>query len=255
MRLATGALALAGCLGAGAGAAGAAVTHGGGRAGAGAAWDPDPTADVQAPVIPDSVSVAQAQDWLAGALQLRAQELTSLQNDVSNANGLPDAVRNGLNGDLTTAANGIAGLTASVQKDTTLGALRGDATTMVLTYRVFSVVEPEVHLTIVAERQLAIASQIARLQPGLETAMKTEQSLRTDSTLHGLDASLTNDLATVQSNASGVVSDMASVSPSDYADAATVIAADAKVVAGDWATVSDARSVVGKILSVLAGQG
>ena len=107
--------------------AGASQTRSGGRDGGGTTWPPDPSADVQPPAIPDSVSVTQAQSWLAGALQLRAQELTSLENDVSNADNLPPSVRTQLNGDLTTASNGIAGLTASVQKASTLAALRVDA--------------------------------------------------------------------------------------------------------------------------------
>ncbi len=230
--------------------AGAALVRSGGKDGAG--WNPDPTADVQAPVIPDNVSVATAQNWLAGALQLRAQELSSLQGDVNNATGLPAAVRASLDADLTTAAAGMARLTTSVEKDTTLAALRSDAATMVLTYHVFSVVEPQVHLTVVAEHQLAVASQIGRLQPGLETAIKAEGS-RTSGTLHGLDVTLSSDLATVQSNANGVVSDLSTVGPTDYLDAAGVVVADTKVVTGDWSTVADARATIGKILSLLAG--
>lgn len=252
LRAAAGALVMVGALGAG-GVAGASVSHGGGKDGGGASWDPSPTEDAQAPSIPDTVTVAQAQDWLSGALQLRAQELSSLQTDVGNDTSLPTDVRNNLNGDLSTAANGIAGLTTSVQKDSTLDALRSDASTMVLTYRVFSVVEPEVHLTIVGERQLAIAGQILHLQPGLETAIKTEQGSRTASTLRALDATLTSDLSTIQSNAGVVVSDMGSVSPSAYDSAVGAITADTKVIAGDWSTISDARSTVRKILSLLAG--
>ena len=234
--------------------AGASQTRSGGRDGGGTTWPPDPSADVQPPAIPDSVSVTQAQSWLAGALQLRAQELTSLENDVSNADNLPPSVRTQLNGDLTTASNGIAGLTASVQKASTLAALRVDATAMVLAYRVFSVVEPEVHLTVVAERQLGVARQISGLQPGLETAIKTEQGSRTGTTLEGLEATLTSDLATLQSSAGAVVTDMAAVSPSSYGTAVPVISADTKVVSNDWGTVSNARGVVGRILSLLAGQ-
>lgn len=251
LRAATGALVLVGALGLG-GVAGA-TSHRGGKEGGGASWDPNPTEDAQAPTIPGTVTVPQAQDWLSGALQLRAQELSSLETDVSNETSLPAGVRNNLSNDLTTAANGVAGLTTSVQKDTTLAALRSDASAMVLTYRVFSVVEPEVHLTIVSERQLVIAGQILHLQPGLQTAIKTEQGSRTASTLRALDATLSGDLSTIQSDAGVVVSDMGSVTPSAYGSAVGAIAADTKLIAGDWSTISDARGTLSKILSLLAG--
>jgi hypothetical protein len=218
------------------------------------AWNPDPSADTQAPTIPASVSIPQAQAWLLGALQLRATQLQALSSAIAHASSLPSAVRNALAGDVATATSGIDALLASVEKDTTLAALRADGASMVDTYRVFSVVEPQVRLSLTAERQLAIASQIARLQPGLETAISAVQASKAATTLQGIDSDLSNELAAIVTNANAVVVDMLAQSPSDYEDATSVIAADAKVIAKTWGLVGSARDDVRHIVAVLAGQ-
>lgn len=254
-RLGAGALVLAGTFALGATAAGASrPAHARGKDGSGSTWNPDPTNDIQAPTIPSSVTVSQAQTWLLGALTLRSNELDALDTAISNASYLPGSVSSSLLSDVATAANGMDSVTASVKKDTTLGALRADAWSMVNTYRVLSVVEPQIHLTLVAERQLSIESKIARIQPGLETAIGADHLSRAARTLKSLDNDLSNGLSSIESNASGVVADMLAQSPSDYADAATIIAADAKTAAQTWGIVSSARGKVRHILSLLAGQ-
>lgn len=254
-RLAAGALVLAGTLAVGATAAGASRPHRArGGDGSGSTWNPDPTVDTQAPTIPSSVSVADAQAWLLGALALRSSELATLDTAIANASGLPSSVQNTLVADVATAANGMDDLTASVKKDTSLGALRADAWSMVNTYRVFSVVEPQVHLTLVAERQLAIEGQVAHIQPGLETAIGADRLSKAARTLKSLDNDLSSGLSSIENNASGVVADMLAQSPSDYTDAATIITADTKTAAQTWGLVSSVRGDVRHILSLLAGQ-
>lgn len=255
VRLAVGGLALVGSLALGATAAGASRPgRSGSSDGSSPTWNPDPSVDTQAPTIPSSVTVAQAQTWLLGALTLRANALSALDTAISNASGLANPVRNALVADVATAANGVDALTSSVEKDTTLGALRNDAWAMVNTYRVLSVVEPQVHLTLVAERQLAIEGHIAHLQPGLETAIRAELPSKAAHTLMSLDNDLSAGLSTIENNASGVIADMLAQSPSDYVDASTIIAADSKTVAQTWGVVSSVRGDIRHILALFAGQ-
>lgn len=217
-------------------------------------WSPDPTVDTQPPVIPATVPVGTVRTWLAGALELRAEELGALQASLAAANGVPDAVRASLASDLSTAVAGIDGLSAGLSKDTTLVALRADAGAMVTTYRVFSVVEPQVHLALEAERQLAVGSQIAHLRPALQTAIKTEQNLKASGTLTSLATALGAGLTSLQGSASGVVTDLLSQDPGNYTEAAAAVTADTKAVANGWSIVGTVRSDVGRILSLLAGQ-
>lgn len=251
-RIAVGAAALVGSLGVAATPAGASRPAHNHRHDNGSTWNPDPSGDSQPPSIPSTVSVSQVQAWLATALQLRSEELGSLQASISNAGDLPDSVRSSLNGDVRSAANDIATLTVSAAKDGTLAALRADAAQMIGD-RVFAVVEPQAKLVLQSEHQLAMAANIAKLKPGIETAIKTEESSKDARTLKGLDTTLTSDLSSLESSASGVVTDLLSQTPSDYTDASTAITTDTKTVADDGATLGQARGAVGKIVSLLAG--
>lgn len=217
----------------------------------GGAWPPDPSADTTAPVIPSSVSVSNAQAWLAGALSLRSQQLGTFENAVTNATDLPQSVQSSLEDDLSKAADAVSALAGGVPKDTTLDAIRSDAAAMVA-LRVISVVVPQAHLVLEAERQLTVAEKIARLEPAIETAIKTEQSTKASGTLADLASSLSGAVGQVETSTSSVVPDLLAQSTADPKDATAAIAADQKALSDGWTAISAAKGDLHRIVALLA---
>ncbi len=151
---------------------------------------------------------------LFGAAQQRVA--TDLSNRVAQLNALLAAVNNTANhlttGDRQTLLNdvstvelpGIQALQPQVQQATTCPQLRSAARAMVLSYRVYVVMTPQTHWTVVADDETFIEGQFAGFEPTIAQDIQNAQAAGKDVT--AAEASFTdlkNQVAAAQSATSG----------------------------------------------------
>ena len=124
---------------------------------------------------------------------------------------------------------GIEGLQPAVQQATTCMQLRQDAHAMVYDYRVYLVMTPQAHETIVADRESAAAGRLSALEPTVQSAM-------TWARLHGRSVTdAESAFADMQARVSSATSTLSGV-------AATVLAQTPTAYPGNAAVFLSART-------------
>ena len=120
----------------------------------------------------------QAQQQVEAALSSRVTQLNSLLSAVnSTTNHLTSGDQQTLQNDISSVElPGIEGLQSHVQQDTTCVELRSDAHSMVYTYRVYVVMTPQTHLSIVADNETYIEGMLVNLEPTLEAAIQNAKA-------------------------------------------------------------------------------
>jgi hypothetical protein len=165
------------------------------------------------------------------ALSGRVTQLNTLLGAVNNTtNKLTASDRQALANDINqTELPGIQGLQPQAQQATTCPALRSVARQMVFTYRVYVVMTPQTHLTIVADTETAIESTIAGLEPQIQTAIQNAQAAGKDvSGAQSAFSDLQSKVTAAQSASGGVAAQVMAQTPQGYP--------------GDWSVFLAART-------------
>jgi hypothetical protein len=161
----------------------------------------------------------QAQQLVEAALKGRVTQLNALATAAGNtANHLTTSDRQTLQNDITTVElPGIQGLLTQAQQDTTCPQLRATAHSMVFTYRVYVVMTPQTHLTIVVDDETYIEGVFTNLEPQIATAIQNAQNAGKNVT--GAEAAF-NDLKNQVTAAQGATNGQSAVllaqTPSGY---------------------------------------
>jgi hypothetical protein len=123
------------------------------------------------------------------------------------------------------ADGGISGLSSMVPDATTCREVITDARTMVLDFRVYALVSPQVDLTAVASTESTIVTQATALEPKIQAAITAAQGRGTDvSGVQQLYSDLQAKLTAAQSALGAVsISSLLAQVPSDYPGDATVL--------------------------------
>jgi hypothetical protein len=161
----------------------------------------------------------QAQQKVETALSGRVTQLSALLSVVDNSSTqLTPGDRQTLQNDISNfELPAVQGLQPQVQQDTTCQQLRGHARAMVFNYRVYVVMTPQTHLTIVADRETAIEQTIVNLEPAINTAILNAQA-------HGKNVQaaeqaftdLQNQVSSAQGQTNGQSSQLLSQTPQGY---------------------------------------
>ena len=118
---------------------------------------------------------------------------------------------------------GIEGLQPAVQQATTCAQLRQDAHAMVFDYRVYLVMTPQTHETIVADRESSIADGLAALEPTVQSAMSwAGQHGRNVTDAETAFADMQARVASATSTLSGVAATVLAQAPTGYPGNASV---------------------------------
>ncbi len=127
---------------------------------------------------------SQAQQAVEAALAGRVTQLNALSTAANNsANHLTTGDRQTLVHDITTVElPGIQTLQTQVQQVSTCKALRAVAHSMVYNYRVYVVMTPQTHLTIVTDDETYIEGVFTNLEPTITTAIQNAQNSGKDVT-------------------------------------------------------------------------
>jgi hypothetical protein len=172
-----------------------------------------------------------AQQRVEGDLTARVTQLNALSSAVnSTTNHLTPGDRQTLQNDITnTELPGIQALQAKVPHDTTCQQLRTDAHSMVFTYRVYVVMTPQTHLTIVLDDETAIEGVLTNLEPKIATAIQNAQAAGKNVTAaQAAFNDLKNQVSTAQAATTG--------------QAALVLAQTPSGFPGNWPVFTTART-------------
>lgn len=225
-----------------------------GPGGPGAGLPTDPVADAVAPVIPAGTPLAAAQHWVEQALSLRQARLTSLTAAVAGPNDASPADRPKLAALISAATTGIDNLLTTVQGATTLDEVRTAAASMVVSYRVFSMLSPQVRLVLRCDALLAPAEKLQALEPGIQALITTEhaskQVTRRAQNLYRVFAA---ELQSLVSTVDSLDTQLLSETASSYPAALGAFAAARPQLAGASAELGLARVELRQMAALFAG--
>lgn len=172
---------------------------------------------------PHGASFEAAKKAVETRLAWRQQRLANLTTEVTDATNLTSSDRSTLSGDLANETAGIAALVAKVPNDTTWAELQADAKAMVVDYRVFVVMSPQVHETIAADTAGAIEQKLTAAEPQIEALISYEQSQGKDvAAAQTAYEDLVTQVSDASTDTSGISAAVLATSPSAYPGNASI---------------------------------
>lgn len=213
---------------------------------------PNPKADNAAPVFPTGVSAARVHVWMARALSVRLEALTVVSAAVSASRYLTTADRAALDSVVAADDSGLAGLSAALAGDVSIPQLQTAADAMVLDYRVFSLLVPEVRAVIATDHELNKVVALTALEPSIQTAITTERQaghrtgaaekryVKLVALLGGMETTLGNSSTAVLA-----------VTPATYSSAPATLAASASELVTASTQLAAAHTDVHDIVKLL----
>jgi hypothetical protein len=188
------------------------------------------TAPTSSPLCTPAV-FSQAQQRVEAALSARVTQLNALASAAgSTANHLTTGDRQTLSNDINTVdLPGIQALQPQAQQATTCPQLRAVAHSMVFTYRVYMVMTPQTHLTIVADDESYVEGVFVNLESTIAQAIQNAQAHGKNTTAaQAAFTDLKNQVASAQSETAG--------------QSATVLAQTPAGAPGNWQVFLGART-------------
>jgi len=214
---------------------------------------PNPAADGAAPVIPAGIPVARVQRWLSRALTERLDALSAASAAVAAARNLTTQDRAALDAVITSDQSGLASLSTSVASETSLTGLRASAAAMVVNFRVFALVVPEVRAVIGNARVLAKAGALTALEPSIQTAITTERNNgRRAVAAQRVYEKLVAELSGIESSLEGTSASLLALTLQDAASAQATFAAAASAATVAGGQLVEARRELREIVRILA---
>lgn len=217
---------------------------------------PDLLGDAEVPSFPQGAPAASIARWVDAALGVRADRLVALATEVAAAPNLSVPAQTTLQSLLAADAAGVATLEAEASVAPDLATLEGVASSMVLSYRVLSVVSPLVTDSIELSNQQQRASSLQSGEAALEAAITTGlQSGSAAGTAQALYRDLVSQIAPVAGNDASALSSLLAMKPASF-DASETTIGDAEAVAADgWNRVRAAATDERKVVALLAASG
>jgi hypothetical protein len=165
---------------------------------------PSPTYDAAAPVLAPGVSFNRASNWLGLALQARGTTLANLASSITAAN-TPQAAA--LDAIVAKDEAGIGDLAAQLPSAPNLAGIETEASSMVLDYRIYSMLQPQIHSVLAIshdEKNLAaLSATVSRLGVAVTTVReaggKVHAAAHEEQILNTLVNQLSNRLSSVTS--------------------------------------------------------
>lgn len=150
-------------------------------------------------------------------LSERVTQLNSLTNEANNSAGLTSADKATLLSDLSNELAGIQALQAKVPTDTTCAAVRADGRAMVVNYRVYLVMTPQVHLTNSADTESNLAGRLAVIEPALQDAINAAAAKGQNVAAAQADYNdLVSQVSAAEADTSGIAASVLGFTPASY---------------------------------------
>jgi hypothetical protein len=161
--------------------------------------------------------LAALQAVVEAQLTGRVTQLTGLTAAVSGSGTLSTGDKATLSTDLANEQSGIAALQSKGQGEATCALVNQDARAMVLDYRVYVVMTPQVHLTISADTETALVAQVTAIEPPLQAAIAAAQAQGKDvSAAQAAFTDLQAQVATASKDSAGISATVLAFTPASY---------------------------------------
>ena len=210
--------------------------------------------DVKAPVIAPATSVSSASAYLASQLSSRLQMLTKLGSRISASKSLLPADRAALGALVTGEIAGLTSLRAASKSDSSIAQIRTDASTMVLSYHVFSFVSPLVQTVLRVDAARAAAGRISALIPSIKTAIvASAASNQRVAKANGLIGSVATLVSNITTSTAGLRSALVALSPSSIPGSLSTLASAGVTASAAESEVHVAYATIGRIVSLVTG--
>ena len=220
----------------------------------GATATPALAKEVPFSVVSPSLPVVSSLADLRGAIDVRIRELDQLSRAVAASSTLTKSNSGALNTLLSNEIAGLSTLELSAESDTTASELAADARTMVLTYRVYSIVLPVVQTVIRADVSHAAAARIAALIPSIKTTIvaSTAPSVRL-ARAKSLLATLPRLVTSIDATLAGVTAKVLALNPQNARPSSPTLNAAVSASKRAKNEVNVAYATVGRIIVLVAG--
>jgi hypothetical protein len=153
-------------------------------------------------------------------IELRLTGLKNLRTTVDAATRLTAAHKTALTGILDHAQQGLTALNTKVTGETTAAGVKADAQSMVDDYRVFILIEPQVHLTIAIDLETAAATKLGQVAEKESAAIDAAKAAGKDVSKAAADlADLRSQVSAVQAAIAGKADPLIALKPGPDADA------------------------------------
>jgi len=161
---------------------------------------------------------AQAKQLVATELAGRVSQLDQLSTEIANTSDhLTSSDRQTLQNDVENfELPGIEALQPEVQTATTCAELRSDAHSMVFTYRVYMVMTPQTHLTIVADDETYIEGLLSNLESTISSALNDSNANSTNlSAAQNAFGQFQSEVSSAQSSIGGLSAQLLAQTPAE----------------------------------------
>jgi hypothetical protein len=170
---------------------------------------------------------------VSSATKLSSSDATTLRNTVSNDTSSLTSLKTQLDG------------------ETTVTAATADAQSIILNYRVYALVDPQVHLVKTADDQQVTEGKLATLSTTLGARITAAQQVGTNVTaLQASLSDLNSKVAAAQSISSTIESSVVNLVPSDYNSNHTVLSGDRNQL---QTAESDIKAAIADSKNIVAG--
>jgi hypothetical protein len=207
---------------------------------------------IQSTTVASRPAFIAARQAVERALVSRQHRLALLTTEVAAAKSLTSSDQSTLKASLAAESTGIDALAVKVPTDATWLELGTDAKKMVVDYRVFVVMSPQVHLTISADTETAVESGMQDLEPALAAAIARAKAAGKNVGPEQIAyADLLNQLTSAESDSAGVSAAVLATAPAGYPGNKTVfVNSRSSLVQGRTALVT-ARGDIATIVTSL----
>ncbi|MGC8461389.1 MAG: hypothetical protein ACP5OR_06065 [Candidatus Dormibacteria bacterium] len=124
---------------------------------------------------PSPLTFQTLQQSLESRITARENLLSTLNLRVSSSTTLTGSDRSALDAIINHAESGMTSLMTQTQQATTDATLKTLANEMVVDYRVYVVVAPQVDLTIINDHEVSVSNRLANLEPAIQNLIALEQ--------------------------------------------------------------------------------
>jgi hypothetical protein len=147
----------------------------------------------------------------------RFTQIDQLNNQMTAAHALTPAHQSALSAELANSHGGLAGLQGQITAATTLAQLRTLCPQIVTSFRIYVLETPKVHLTMAADRESAVVTNLTGISAKLGAAITTAQGQgQAVGNAPALLSDLNAKLADAGPKASGVPGQVMGLTPSAY---------------------------------------
>jgi hypothetical protein len=182
----------------------------------------------------------------------RVSQLNTLTAQVNSSSGLTSSDKQTLLSDLSSELSGMQALQTKVPDETTCAAVIADGRAMVVDYRVYLVMTPQVHLTNSADTEASLASRLSGIEPALQAAIDAAQAKGQNVQIAQADYNdLVSQVTAAQGDGAGIASSVLAFTPASYPGCWSSFLADRSNLAKGQAALRRANKDLHQITQIV----